>query len=136
MRVYFLLAILLFAMPASGQGTAKPSSYDTPPQFYGGNPAIQKYLTANLVYPEQARKKNIEGKVLVGFIVNEKGKVVSVNVLKPVNKLLDAEALRVIKAMPPWKPALKDGLAIAAPVALPIIFKLRTPAGAEGANTR
>ncbi len=79
MRHYLLLLLLLVASIASGQSAAQ---YDKAPEFPGGNPAIETYLTKNLVYPEKARKKNIEGKVLVGFMVNEKGRVVNVSVLK------------------------------------------------------
>lgn len=99
--------------------------YDKAPEFPGGNPGLEKYLTANVRYPEAARKKNLEGKVLIGFTVDTKGKVININVLQKVHPLLDNEATRVVRAMPRWQPATKGTKNVMAPVALPITFRLR-----------
>lgn len=121
---YFLasLAGLLFIPPIiHAQG------YDKAPQFPGGNAGLEKYLTQKMKYPEAARKQEIEGKVMVGFSIDTKGKVININVLKHVHALLDSEAVRVVRAMPVWQPATKGKNKIIAPVMLPITFKLRDP---------
>lgn len=112
-------SFLLVSFAAHAQG------YDKAPEFPGGNPGLEKYLTANVKYPEAARKKNLEGKVLIGFTVDDKGKVININVLQKVHPLLDNEATRVVRAMPRWKPATKGTQKVVAPVALPITFRLR-----------
>jgi protein TonB len=121
MRVLFICIVLFIASIAY----ALPPQYDKAPEFPGGNKGLIKYLTEKLVYPEQARKKNIEGKVMVGFMIDTRGRVTSINILKHVHPLLDSEAVRVIRAMPKWQPAKKGKDNVLAPVALPITFALK-----------
>jgi periplasmic protein TonB len=123
MRI-FLVCLVLFVTAAV---SAKAPQYDKAPVFPGGNNALIKYLTDKLVYPEEARKKGIEGKVMVGFMIDTKGRVTNVNVLKHIHPLLDSEAVRVIRAMPKWQPAKKGKENVLAPVALPITFTLKKP---------
>lgn len=90
-------------------------------QFPG---SIYKWLSENISYPEQAEQEKVEGRVLVRFIITEEGNVTDANVLHPVNPLLDAEALRVVNAMPQWQPAQKDGKPVKMTFTLPIQFQL------------
>lgn len=83
-----------------------------------------KYLTENLYYPDSARAHNIEGRVLVKFVVNEDGHISECSIPKPVNSYLDEEALRVIGKMPPWKPGKQDGKPVRVYFTAPIVFKL------------
>ena len=96
---------------------------DVQPKFIGGMEDLAKYMGANIKYPEEAKKNKIEGKVFIAFLVDVNGNVKDPKVVRSAHKLLDAEALRVIKGMPKWKPGQKDGKNIAAKVTLPVSFK-------------
>ena len=76
------------------------------PEFPGGWSAFMQWLTKNLKYPESARKNKIQGTVVVSFIVNKDGSIASTKVSTSADPVLDAEALRVMKMMPKWKPGM------------------------------
>lgn len=97
---------------------------DKMPEFKGGQEALVNYLGANITYPQTARENKIEGTVHISFVVDPVGKVTKCSVKKGVDKDLDAEALRVISAMPDWIPGEKDGKAVNVEMILPINFKL------------
>lgn len=95
------------------------------PEFGDHPDDLQKYLSENIKYPKQARKKNIEGMVFVSLVVDKTGKVTQVKLLKGVDPLLDEEALRVIREMPDWKkPGKQRGKAVPVQYNIPINFKL------------
>ena len=96
-----------------------------PPEFDGGMDALYKYLTENLRYPEQAKVDKIQGRVLIRFVVMNDGSIVNVEVARGIGGGCDEEAVRVVKAMPKWKPAVSDGKAVNVQYALPITFKLQ-----------
>lgn len=125
-----LVACVLLSL--SGTVYAQSGSYDKAPQYPGGNEALQRYLTEKLVYPEKAKKKSIEGQVMVGFTVNDKGKVGDIRILQHAHALLDSEAVRVVRTMPRWQPATKGKTAVIAPVALPLTFKMHSSGGPAG----
>lgn len=79
----------------------------------------------NVEYPDEARKEKLQGRVIVSFVVNEKGKVTNVNVVKGCHKVLDEEAVRVIKSSPDWVPARIDDVAVPVTYTFPIVFQLR-----------
>lgn len=95
------------------------------PVFGKEDNALAAYLSSEIKYPREAREKGIQGKVFVTFVVNGSGKVNNAKVLKPVNPLLDAEALRVVSAMPDWTPGKSKGKAVSVQLTLPINFKLK-----------
>jgi periplasmic protein TonB len=97
---------------------------DPVPVFPGGQEALVAYLVKNIVYPQKAKENGIQGVVLVSFTVTKTGKVADVKVKRGVDDLLDAEALRVIKGMPDWKPGEKDGQPVDVAMVLPVSFKL------------
>lgn len=97
---------------------------DENPEFSGGLAALQAFLSENLHYPQEAWKKGIEGKVLVQFVVAKDGTIDNVNVIQKVHPLLDAEAVRVVKLMPKWKPGKKDEKAVRVRFTLPVTFKI------------
>ncbi|MCO6501071.1 MAG: TonB family protein [Vicingus serpentipes] len=97
---------------------------DVMPEFNGGMDALINYMVTNINYPEAAKEKNIEGKVLVGFMVDAKGNIKEVKVVESVDELLDKEAVRVVENMPKWKPGEKDGKKVNVEMTLPISFKL------------
>lgn len=94
------------------------------PQFPGGDAAYKKYLAQSVKYPQEALKKKIQGSVRIGFTVNPDGSIVNVKVERKVNPLLDNEALRVVKAMPKWKPGLYNGKAVPVKKSVPVNFRL------------
>ena len=102
-----------------------PSVLDEAPEFPGGNEAFAKFITDNLHYPEEAKTKGIEGRVLVQFTVNTDGSIVNVELARGIGGGCDEEALRVVKSMPKWKPAIKDGKPVAGQFSLPIMFKMK-----------
>jgi TonB family protein len=95
------------------------------PAFQGRTPeAFREYLQENLAYPEEAKEKNIDGKVYVQMIVNSKGEVADVKVLRGVHPLLDKEAVRVVESSPLWEPGKQNGKAVAVAFTFPVEFKL------------
>ena len=79
------------------------------PEFPGGTNALMGYLIDNMVIPDSCLENNIQGRVLVTFIVEKNGSITKPEVIKSVNHLLDAEALRLVSAMPKWKPGKQNG---------------------------
>lgn len=98
---------------------------DSMAQFPGGEAAMVRFLSQNVKYPDAAQQNGIEGVVMVSFVVTSKGAVTQIKVEKSVDALLDAEALRVIKMLPTFKPAQKNGKAVAVKFMLPVMFRLR-----------
>lgn len=94
------------------------------PEFQTGQQSMMNFIQQNLQYPENAKAKKIEGTVYVSFIVDETGKITDVKVEKGVSKELDAEAVRVIKKMPSWKPGAQQGKPVKTRMMLPIKFSL------------
>ena len=74
------------------------------PQFPGGDGALLDYIKKNLRYPQEAKNKGIQGRVIVRFIIETDGSISDVKVVKPVDSLLNNEAVRIVKSMPRWKP--------------------------------
>lgn len=94
------------------------------PEFPGGNSAYSNYLQSKLKYPESAKDLDIQGSVIVEFIVSKDGNVKDVSIIKGVHKLLDDEALRLIKDMPNWKPGSQNGEPVNVKMLVPIKFVL------------
>lgn len=94
------------------------------PEFPGGMSAMMLWISQRVKYPEQARKDGITGVVAVGFIVSSTGKVVDVKVEKSASPLLDAEAVKVIREMPDWKPGTQSGKAVDVKMTIPVQFTL------------
>lgn len=95
------------------------------PEFPGGNEALYKYLAQNIKYPEKAKADKIEGRVVVGFVIEKDGSISNAEVRRSVNVEMDAEALRVINAMPKWKPGMQRGVPVRVQYNIPITFKLQ-----------
>ena len=85
---------------------------------------IMKYIAKNTKYPPIAKENNITGRVFVSFVVDKTGKVTKVKILRGVDKYLDAEAVRVVKSMPKFKPGKQRGKAVNVQYNVPINFKL------------
>ena len=99
---------------------------DVAPEYPGGINALMQYLSSNIKYPPAAAEQNIEGRVIVRFVVDKTGKVREVKIMQSIHPLLDQEAVRVIKAMPSWIPGEKDGKAVNVYYTLPVRFALHS----------
>lgn len=86
---------------------------------------MTEYLKKNMRYPEKCKRKKIDGRVVVGFVVDEDGTISNVTVVKGVHKLLDKEAIRVIASMPAWTPGQKNRVPVKVNYKLPVVFKLK-----------
>lgn len=94
------------------------------PSFKGGHRALYQYITEHLVYPDQAIKEGIEGKVFVGFTILADGSIGDAAILKGIGGDCDEEALRLVESMPVWDPGRQRGKSIDIKFRLPINFTL------------
>jgi protein TonB len=92
------------------------------PEFSGGEAAMYAYLKEHMVYPTVARENGISGKVFVRFTIQANGRVSDVRVVRGIGGGCDEEAVRVVSSMPPWKPGIQSGRAVAVEFTLPIQF--------------
>ena len=107
--------------------TTKNVVYDvteTMPQFPGGQGVMMKYLAANIKYPASAVKAKKQGRVIVAFVIQKDGSVTNARIVKSVDPELDAEALRIVKAMPNWTPGTQDGKPVNVRYTIPVVFSL------------
>lgn len=95
------------------------------PEFPGGQQALFKWLGENINYPPIAAENNIQGRVMVSFVVERDGSVSDVKVVRGVDPNLDREAVRVVKQMPKWKPGMQTGKPVRYRYNLPVSFRLR-----------
>jgi protein TonB len=92
--------------------------------FPGGMEALSKFLYKNIRYPSSARRMGVNGKAFVQFVVDKEGNISDVSIVKSLSPDCDAEAIRLIKLMPPWKAAKQNGRAVKSKFVLPLTFKL------------
>ena len=95
------------------------------PEFPGGMAELLKYLQGSIKYPADCRKEGIAGRVIVQFVVNKDGSISDAYVVKSVDPRLDAEALRVVNAMPNWIPGKQKGKQVRVRFTLPVTFRLQ-----------
>ena len=108
---------------------------EIPPAFPGGDKAMYQWLAQNIKYPVEAQKQKIEGRVIVQFIVDETGKVIFPKVVRRMDPILEAEALRIVSSMPDWIPGKQSGKAVNVRYVLPIQFKLTGPTNSPKQET-
>ena len=140
-KLLIILSVMALTAGAQAQVNTSPSSRsaadnvsaqedyicelpEVNPQFPGGQSALMAYLQTNLHYPPTAAKKGVEGRVLVSFVVEKDGTIGNAEIVRSRDAELDAEALRVVKAMPNWKPATLNGSPVRVKFNLPITFSL------------
>ena len=95
------------------------------PEYPGGMAALMKWIGKEIKYPSIAQEMNIEGRVIVQFVIGRDGSVRDVQVLRTVDPTLDKEAVRVVKAMRKWIPGRQRGEPVSVRFTLPITFKLQ-----------
>lgn len=95
------------------------------PTFPGGKEALDKFISANLVYPQSSKSMGVEGVVTVQFTVNTDGTIGSIKIVRMVDPDLEQEAIRIVKKMPAWTPADKDGVPVesTAQVSIPFVLE-------------
>ena len=98
---------------------------EQPAEFPGGQAALMKWLSNNIRYPEAAQQNDIQGRVVVKFVVEKDGTVGHAEIARGVDKDLDREALRVVNKMPKWQPGKNNGVAVRSYFNLPVTFRLQ-----------
>lgn len=130
-----IASLQILPFPFAAPGAIKPeirkiklmSKVDEPPQFPGGDQAMFTFLASNVEYLPEALEKKMEGEVTVSFIVNTFGQVEMVQAMTKIGEPCDSEAIRVVGAMPPWKPGRHNQENVNVFVTLPIEFKYQIP---------
>ena len=95
------------------------------PEFPGGTEALQRYLAQSVRYPVIAQENGIQGRVYIQFVINQNGEVTNATILRGVDPSLDGEALRVVEAMPKWKPGKQRNRPVRVSYTVPINFVLQ-----------
>ena len=107
------------------KGTPLYEVVEQMPEFPGGGMAAAlEYIQKNMQYPESAKENGTQGRAMVQFVVDKEGNVTEPKVIRSVDKELDAEAIRLVKSMPKWKPGMQKGQAVAVKYTMPVLFKL------------
>jgi protein TonB len=102
------------------------SAVDEKPKFMGGDEnEFTKWVLKNMTYPEEAMKNGIQGRVICSFVVDAKGNVTNVKILRGVDSSLDKEAIRAISKSPRWTPGEQRGKPVRVSYTFPVIFQLR-----------
>ena len=125
------LALLAFANPKTETAPVSGDNkvYETVeqmPEYPGGVVEMTKFLQRNIQYPANAAKNEVEGRVILQFVVEKDGQIGDVKVVRSVDPELDAEAMRVVKSMPNFIPGRQDGKPVAVLYTIPISFKLQS----------
>ncbi len=133
LKLYFpLILICLFVQAACSQNeksvidaTEKSFQFaEQMPEFPDGQAAMMKFIQNNLKYPEEARKANTQGTVVLQFVVTETGKIADIKVARGIGHGCDEEAVRVVSIMPAWRPGKLNQKNIPVNFTLPIKFRL------------
>lgn len=107
------------------EGPVSIAMVEQKPEFPGGEAAMYKWLSDNIVYPPAAAEEGVSGRVVVEFVVGKDGSISNVRVVRSRHTALDKEALRVVKAMPNWIPGRNNGQPVKVTYTLPVTFKLQ-----------
>ena len=94
-------------------------------EFPGGMTALMTWLSANVRYPESAQQNDVQGRVVVKFIVEKDGSITNAQVIRSVDNDLDKEALRVVSKMPKWTPGKNGGIPVRSYFTIPGNFRLK-----------
>lgn len=112
------------AIGEDGKSVTYTKSRAVPPQFKGGYQGFGRYLGNNIKYPDYAREQNIQGQVILSFVVEKNGELTEIKVNKSVDPGLDAEAVRVLKESPKWLPGTRFGKPVRVIYSVPVSFSL------------
>lgn len=129
MKLIFFLLLLILTIHSSaqtdstfriGQSDVIFDIVEEQPEFPGGTVQLYKFISDNFIYPQKCKRKNHQGKIYVSFVVEKDGSIEEVKILRGVDKDLDAEAIRIVKLMPKWKPGKQKGKLVKVRYNLPI----------------
>jgi TonB family protein len=98
---------------------------DVMPSYPGGEDALKRFINDNLRYPSDAKANNIQGRVSIRFVITKEGNVEDPIIIRSINSLLDAEAVRVISLLTGWKPGMQEGKPVNVNFIMPVEFKLQ-----------
>lgn len=134
-RVLFILALLFTYVMVNAQNntgskekTSNEKIYDVvemPPSFPGGQAALLAWIASHVNYPQKAMESRIEGRVIVGFVIECDGSVSQAKIIRSVDPLLDDEAIRVVMGMPKWTPGRQNGKNVRVKYNVPVNFRLQ-----------
>ena len=120
----FVFALMSAQSDESGSNTAtQKEDVLTQPEFKGGIEKMYQYISDNFEYPENAAKRSVNGKMEVEFTVERSGDITYVGILKGLDYSIDEEVLRLLKGMPRWIPATKNGVPVRYKVSMPITIR-------------
>ncbi|GDX51581.1 hypothetical protein LBMAG27_06280 [Bacteroidota bacterium] len=112
--------------PAGTSDSSKLDGFqEVLPQFPGGEAAMLKFLADSIRYPKVAMKKNIQGKVVVRFVISETGELRDIEILRGLPGGLSEEVIRVVKLMPKWIPGSQLGKNVPVQYNLPVTFSIK-----------
>jgi TonB family protein len=94
------------------------------PEYRGGQKALAMFLASRLRYPAKARENRIQGKVYIGFVIENNGSLSEFKVIRGIGSGCDEEAIRVLKLSPNWKAGIMNGSPVRTSYTLPISFQL------------
>jgi len=97
---------------------------ETQPNFPGGDQEMYRFLSANINYPAAATRANVQGRVVIQFVIEKDGSVSAPKVLKGIGFGTDQEAVRVVSSMPKWSPGMQNGTPVRVYYTIPIMFQL------------
>ena len=133
MKIIYILLCCCLTAPLFGQ-TEEPATvgddpiediiYEVEAEFPGGTGAMHRFIADNIKYPVDAYEQGSSGRVYVQLEIEKDGSITHVRVLRGVSESLDAEAIRVVKTMPKWTPAILNGKPVRCRVTLPFSFHL------------
>jgi len=95
------------------------------PSFPGGNAELMRYISEQIIYPEDALMNRIQGTVILRFVVNRTGDVINVELIRGIDPLLDNEAIRVVSGLPRWRPGKQEGVPVPVYFTMPVTFKIK-----------
>jgi len=119
----------IWDLPEGSDEPVKPEVYleglvEIKPLFPGGNDKLLPWIYGHIIYPEEPASNGIHGTVTATFVVNNKGKVVDVKIIRGVHPELDNEVIRVLGLLPDFRPAVQNGKYVSVLYSIPITFKL------------
>ncbi|MEN8251726.1 MAG: energy transducer TonB [Bacteroidota bacterium] len=117
-------SLLTDDIPDEPQVTFNSWAVQSQPQPKNGFKGFYSFISNNLKYPREAQRLNIEGRVTIGFVVNEKGEIVEAEIIKGIGAGCDEEALRIMSLLPAWTPGKQRGKPVRVRMVLPLTFKL------------
>ncbi len=132
MKAILIIILSLFVWNSAYSQEGKESSTknlvaDVQPRPQGGFGGLYKYIGSAMIYPDSAKRANIQGKVFLKFMVSKTGEIENVTAIKGIGYGCDEVAINVVKNSPRWSPALLKGEPVEVWMTLPIVFHLNDP---------